>query len=48
MAFNGSLICQLEKERRNCLKLVMSDTVTDVLMAFCVSCAMAPCGVVNL
>jgi len=26
----------------------MSDTVTDVLMTFCVFCAMALCGAVNL
>jgi hypothetical protein len=47
MSCNGGLICHLEREGRKCSKLVMSDTVTDVLMAFCVFCAMALCGVVN-
>jgi len=48
MARNGSLICQVEREGGKCLKLVTSDSVTDLLMPFCVFCAMAPCGVVNL
>jgi hypothetical protein len=48
MACKGSMICQLEREGRKCLKLMMSDTVTEVPMALCVFCAMAPCGVVNL
>jgi len=47
MVCNVILICQLEREKRICLKVVMSDTVTEVLMAFCVFFAMVPSVVVN-